>query len=78
MDKFGYCSALAIAVLMVFVGLAIDYGRAYVAKTTLAKAVDAAALTAMKDVNLGTGTLPNCSTDQRSGSGCAGGVQRQL
>ena len=60
---------LAIAVLMVFVGMAIDYGRAYVAKTTLAKAVDAAALTAMKDVNLGTGSLPNCSTT--SGAGAA-------
>jgi len=60
---------LAIAVLMVFVGMAIDYGRAYVAKTTLAKAVDAAALTAMKDVNLGTGTLPNCSLT--SGAGAA-------
>ena len=60
---------LAIAVLLVFVGMAIDYGRAYVAKTTLAKAVDAAALTAMKDVNLGTGNLPNCSTT--SGAGAA-------
>ena len=60
---------LAIAVLMVFVGMAIDYGRAYVAKTTLAKAVDAAALKAMKDINLGTGSLPNCSTT--SGAGAA-------
>ena len=60
---------LAIAVLMIFVGMAIDYGRAYVAKTTLSKAVDAAALTAMKDINLGTGSLPNCSTT--SGAGAA-------
>jgi Flp pilus assembly protein TadG len=59
---------LAIAVLMVFVGMAIDYGRAYVAKTTLAKAVDAAALTAMKDVNLGTGSLPNCSLTSGAGA----------
>jgi Flp pilus assembly protein TadG len=60
----------AIAVLMVFVGLAIDYGRAYVAKTTLAKAVDAAALEGMKNINLGTGSsLPNCSTT--SGAGAA-------
>ena len=54
---------------MVFVGLSIDYGRAYVAKTTLAKAVDAAALKGMKNVNLGTGSLPNCSTT--SGAGAA-------
>ena len=60
---------IAFAVLLAFVGLAIDYGRAYVAKTTLAKAVDAAALTAMKDVNLGTGSLPNCSLT--SGAGAA-------
>ena len=59
---------LAIAVLMVFVGMAIDYGRAYVAKTTLAKAVDAAALTAMKDINLGTGNLPNCGTTSPAGA----------
>lgn len=60
---------IAFAVLLAFVGLAIDYGRAYVAKTTLSKAVDAAALTAMKDVNLGTGSLPNCSLT--SGAGAA-------
>ena len=61
--------ALAIGILMVFIGLSIDYGRAYVAKTTLAKAVDAAALKGMQNVNLGTGSLPNCSTT--SGAGAA-------
>jgi len=61
--------ALALGVLLVFVGLSIDYGRAYVAKTTLAKAVDAAALKGMQNVNLGTGSLPNCSTT--SGAGAA-------
>ena len=70
--------ALAIGILMVFVGLSIDYGRAYVAKTTLAKAVDAAALKGMKNVNLGTGYSAQLQHDQRSRSGCAGGVQRQL
>jgi Flp pilus assembly protein TadG len=61
--------ALALGVLLVFVGISIDYGRAYVAKTTLAKAVDAAALKGMQNVNLGTGSLPNCSTT--SGAGAA-------
>jgi Flp pilus assembly protein TadG len=60
---------LALAVLLAFVGLSIDYGRAYVAKTTLAKAVDAAALKGMQNVNLGTGSLPNCSLT--SGAGAA-------
>ena len=61
---------LLLAVLLGFVGLSIDYGRAYVAKTTLAKAVDAAALEGMKNINLGTGSsLPNCSTT--SGAGAA-------
>jgi Flp pilus assembly protein TadG len=61
--------ALALGVLLVFVGMSIDYGRAYVAKTTLAKAVDAAALKGMQNINLGTGSLPNCSTT--SGAGAA-------
>jgi Flp pilus assembly protein TadG len=43
--------AAVLAVLIVFVGLAIDLGLAYVAKTTLAKAVDAATLAAMRNVN---------------------------
>jgi len=60
---------LALAVLLAFVGLSIDYGRAYVAKTTLAKAVDAAALKGMQNINLGTGTLPSCNTT--SGAGAA-------
>ena len=60
---------IAIPVLIMFVGLVIDLGLAYVTKTTLSKAVDAAALTAMKDVNLGTGSLPNCSL--ASGAGAA-------
>lgn len=53
--------AVALVVLLAFVGLAIDFGLAYVAKTTLAKAVDAAALTAMKNVSLGTDNA-NCSS----------------
>lgn len=39
--------------LIVFVGFAIDLGEAYVTKTTLSKAVDAAALAAMRNLNQG-------------------------
>lgn len=41
----------ALLVLLGFVGLAIDLGQAYIVKTTLSKAVDAAALTAMRNVS---------------------------
>jgi Flp pilus assembly protein TadG len=41
----------ALFVLLAFVGLAIDLGQAYLVKTTLSKAVDAAALTAMRNVS---------------------------
>jgi Mg-chelatase subunit ChlD len=40
-------------VLLLFVGLGIDFGFAFVTKTTLSKAVDAAALAAMKNLNQG-------------------------
>ncbi len=53
--------ALLIPILIVFAGFGLDLGLAYVTKTTLSKAVDAAALTTMKNINLGTGSLPNCS-----------------
>ncbi len=43
-------------VLILFVGLGIDLGFAYVTKANLSKAVDAAALTAMKNISLGTFT----------------------
>jgi Flp pilus assembly protein TadG len=43
--------AASLAVLIAFVGLAIDLGLAYVTKTTLAKAVDAATLAAMRNLN---------------------------
>ncbi|MFZ0660166.1 MAG: pilus assembly protein TadG-related protein, partial [Candidatus Binataceae bacterium] len=42
-----------IPVLICFAGLAVDLGRAYVTKTTMSKAVDAAALAAMNNLNLG-------------------------
>ncbi len=45
--------AIFIPILIVFVGLAVDFGMAYITKTTLSKAVDAAALAAMKNLNEG-------------------------
>src|SRR5208282_1840006 len=62
--------ALLIPILIVFLGVVIDLGLAYVTKTTLSKAVDAAALNAMKNINLGTGSLPNCNL--ASGAATAG------
>jgi Flp pilus assembly protein TadG len=45
--------AVLLPILFVFVGLGIDYGFAYVTKTTLSKAVDSAALAGMRNLNLG-------------------------
>jgi Flp pilus assembly protein TadG len=45
--------AILIPLLIVFVGLAIDFGLAYVTKTTLSKSVDAASLAAMRDLSQG-------------------------
>ena len=45
--------AILIPILIAFVGLTIDLGLAYVTKTTLSKAVDAAALTALRNLNQG-------------------------
>jgi Flp pilus assembly protein TadG len=45
--------AFLLPVLLMFAGLAVDYGFAYVTKTTLSKAVDAAALAAMRNINQG-------------------------
>jgi hypothetical protein len=59
--------AISLVVLLAFVGLGIDLGLAYVAKTTLAKAVDAAALTTMKNVSLGTGSVPSCNITSPAG-----------
>ncbi len=48
--------ALAIPVLIMFLGLSIDFGLAYLTKTTLSKSVDAAALAAMRNLNEGQAT----------------------
>ena len=53
--QIGVLFVMSAIVLIIFVGVAIDLGLAYVTKTTLGKAVDAAALVAMKNVNQGTG-----------------------
>jgi len=53
--QIGVLFVMSVVILVIFVGLAIDLGLAYVTKTTLGKAVDAAALTAMKNVGKGTG-----------------------
>ena len=45
--------SLTVRVLLLFAGLAIDFGLAYVTKASLGKAVDAAALTAAKYTALG-------------------------
>src|SRR4029453_953001 len=42
-----------VAVLLVFTGLAVDSGRAYVVKAQLTKAVDGAALAAARNLNSG-------------------------
>jgi Flp pilus assembly protein TadG len=51
--------AILIPIVIIFVGIAIDLGRAYVTKTTLSKAVDAAALAAMRNLNQGQTAATN-------------------
>src|ERR1700736_4322507 len=45
--------AIMLPVFLGVAGLTIDLGFAYLAKTTLSKAIDAAALAAMKNLSLG-------------------------
>src|SRR5690349_11905670 len=46
-------TAVVLAVLLIFTGLAVDSGRAYVVKAQLTKAVDGAALAAARNLNSG-------------------------
>ena len=46
-------TAVLLAVLLIFTGLAVDSGRAYVVKAQLTKAVDGAALAAARNLNSG-------------------------
>jgi Flp pilus assembly protein TadG len=51
-----------IVVLVFFVGIAIDIGFAYVTKSTMSKAVDAAALSAAQSLALGSSTWETVAT----------------
>jgi Flp pilus assembly protein TadG len=64
--QIGVLFIMSVIILIIFVGLSIDLGLAYVTKTTLGKAVDAAALTAMKNVSQGTGGY-TCNTTSVAG-----------
>jgi len=48
--------AIVLPVLLVAMGIAVDFGFAYVARAGLSKAADAAALAAMRNINLGQAT----------------------
>jgi Flp pilus assembly protein TadG len=48
--------SILIPLVIIFTGFAIDFGIAYVTKTTLSKSVDAAALAAMRNLNQGQST----------------------
>ena len=54
--------ALLLPVLILFVGLAIDGGMAYITKAKLSKAVDAACLTGMKNLPQGQSTATSLAT----------------
>ena len=54
--------ALIIPLLLIFTAFSVDFGMAYITKTTLAKAVDAAALAAMKNLSAGQTTAAKDAT----------------
>ena len=54
--------ALLLPALILFVGLAIDGGMAYITKAKLSKAVDAACLTGMKNLSQGQSTATTLAT----------------
>jgi Flp pilus assembly protein TadG len=55
--------AVSLPLLLLFLGLAIDAGFAYITKARLSKAVDAACLTAMKNLAQGTATATTLGTN---------------
>ncbi len=55
--------ALSLPLILLFVGLAIDAGFAYVTKARLSKAVDGACLTAMKNLAQGEATATTLGTN---------------
>ncbi len=54
---------IAVPVLLLFAGLAIDFGVAYTDKTALSRAVDAAALEGMRNLSAGTTTAQQLAND---------------
>jgi Flp pilus assembly protein TadG len=54
---------IAVPVLLLFAGLAIDFGVAYTDKTALSRAVDAAALEGMRSLSAGTATAQQLAND---------------
>ena len=54
--------ALVIPLLLIFTAFSVDFGMAYITKTTLGKAVDAAALAAMKNLSAGQTTAAKDAT----------------
>ncbi|MGH7815096.1 MAG: pilus assembly protein TadG-related protein [Candidatus Binataceae bacterium] len=55
---------LIIPVILLFMGMAVDFGLAYVDETTLGKAVDAAALEGARVYAQGAGTAQTLATDE--------------
>src|SRR5271166_2790539 len=49
-------------VLLLFVGLTLDFGMAYVTKSALSRAADAAALAGMRNLKLGQGEATTLAT----------------
>lgn len=56
-------TAISLVVLVLFAGLAIDFGIAYTDKTALSRAVDAAALEGMRNLSQGTAVAQKLATD---------------
>lgn len=54
--------AIVLPILLLFMGLAIDSGMAYITRARLSKAVDAACLTGMKNLPLGQTTAKGLAT----------------
>lgn len=69
--------ALSLPVLILFVGLAVDLGFAFVTRANLSKAVDAAALAAMRNINQGQAqatAIAQSAFNTNYGSGIGRGV----
>ena len=67
--------ALFLTVLMLFVGLGVDLGFAFITKAQLSKAVDAAALAGMSNFYLGGDTASNIAAGTFSANFAPGGAK---